>query len=89
VGLLSRSSRTWVASYSLVVVAELGVAVEGDLGVEGVDLAGRLEDQRVDLDQVGVALGVGGVELEEDVDGALGGAGFSLAPRPRRGPWPR
>ena len=40
-------------------VAEVGVVVEGDLGVEGVHLAGRLEDQRVDLGQVGVALGVG------------------------------
>ena len=37
-------------------VAELGVVVEADLGVEGVDLAGRLEDQRVDLGQVAVAL---------------------------------
>ena len=40
-------------------VAEGGVVVERDLGVERVDLARRREDQRVDLDQVGVALDVG------------------------------
>ena len=55
-------------------VTELGVVVEGDLGVEGVHLAGRLEDQRVDLGEVAVALGVAAVELHEDVDGAVGGA---------------
>ena len=54
------SSRTWVASYSLVVgVAEHRVVVEGDLGVERVHLAVGREDQRVDLDEVGVALDVG------------------------------
>ena len=54
-------------------VAEHGVAVEGDLGVEGVHPAVGREDERVDLDQVGVALDVGPVELLEDVDRALGG----------------
>ena len=44
-------------------VAEGGVVVEADLGVEGVHLAGRLEDQRVDLGEVAVALGVAAVEL--------------------------
>ena len=66
---------SWAASLALVadlggvvvapLVAELGVVVEGDLGVEGVDLAVGRDDQRVDLGQVGVALGVGGVELEQ------------------------
>src|SRR5947207_1332493 len=35
-------------------VAVGGVVVEGDLGVEGVDAAVGPEDQRVDLDEVGV-----------------------------------
>ena len=48
-------------------VAELGVAVEGDLGVERVHFTGRLEDQRVDLGEVAVALGVAAVQLDEDV----------------------
>ena len=59
-------------------VAERRVAVERDLGVERVHLAGRLEDQRVDLDEVGVALDVGRVELEQDVDRALGGLRVEL-----------
>ena len=59
-------------------VAERRVAVERDLGVEGVDLAGGLQDQRVDLGEVGVALGVGRVELPQDVDGALGGGRVQL-----------
>ena len=50
-----------------------GVAVEAHLGVEGMDLTGGLEDQGVDLDQIGVALGVGGVELHQDVNRAIGG----------------
>ncbi len=54
-------------------VAELAVAVEGHLGVEGVDLAVGREDERVDLDEIGVALDVGVVELQEDVDGAVVG----------------
>ena len=37
-----------------------------------------LEDERVDLGQVGVALGVGGVELQQDVDRAVGGGGVEL-----------
>ena len=52
-------------------VAEGGVVVEADLGVEGVHLAVGLEDQRVDLGQVAVALGEAAVELDEDVGGAV------------------
>ena len=37
-------------------VAELGVRIEADLGVEGVHLAIRCEDERVDLGQVAVTL---------------------------------
>ena len=44
-------------------MAEGGVVVEADLGVEGVDLALGREDQRVDLGQVAVALDVAAVEL--------------------------
>ena len=44
-------------------VAEGGVVVEGHLGVEGVDPAVGREDQRVDLDQVAVALDVAAVQL--------------------------
>ena len=60
------------------VVAERSIAVEGHLRIECVDLTGGLEDQRVDLDQVGVALGVGPVELQQDVDRAIGGVGVQL-----------
>ena len=59
-------------------VAELGVVVERDLGVEGVDPTVGGQDQRVDLDQVGVAVDVGGVELGQDVDGAVGGGRVEL-----------
>ena len=52
-------------------VAERGVAVEGDLRVERVHLTGRLEDQRVDLGEVAVALGEAAVQLHEDVGGAV------------------
>ena len=54
-------------------VAEVGVAVKGDFGVECMHLAGGLEDQRVDFHQVGVAVDVRGVELAQDVDRTLGG----------------
>ena len=60
------------------VVAVGRVLVQGDLGVECMHLAGRLEDERVDLSQVRVALGVGPVELQQDVDGAVGGLGVQL-----------
>ena len=69
-------------------VAEVGVGVQGHLGVQGVDLAGGLEDERVDLHQVGVAVDVGPVELEQDVDRAVGGGGVQLGglhPGPGRG----
>ena len=52
-------------------MAELGVAVEAHLGVERVDLALRLEDQRVDLGEVAVALGVAAVEEDEDLGDAV------------------
>ncbi len=48
-------------------VTELGVLVECDLGVECVNLTGRLQDQRVDLGEVAVPLGEAAVQLHEDV----------------------
>ena len=54
-------------------VAEGGVVVEGDLGVEGVDPPVGREDQRVDLDEVGVELDERLVQLLEDRDGAAAG----------------
>ncbi len=53
-------------------VAEHRVVVERDLGVERVHTTVGREDERVDLDQVGVALGVRTPELEQDVDRAVG-----------------
>ena len=55
-------------------MTEHGVVVERDLGVERVHLAVGREDERVDLAQVGVALDVGRVELEQDVDRTVGAA---------------
>ena len=52
-------------------MAERGVVVEADLGVEGVHLAVGPQDQRVDLGQVAVALGEAAVQLDEDVGGAV------------------
>ena len=49
-------------------VAEGGVVVEGHLGVERVDATVGGEDERVDLDEVGVAFGVAAVQLDEDVE---------------------
>ncbi len=67
-------------------VAEHGVGIQGDLGVEHVDAAVAGEHQRVDLHQVGVAFGVGPIELAEHVDrsgqrrgGQPGGANPVLA----------
>ena len=78
-------------------VAERGVAVEGDLRVERVHLTGRLEDQRVDLGEVAVALGEAAVQLHEDVgrtverplgqlrvDAGLASGGRDRARRPGR-----
>ena len=48
-------------------VTELGAAVEGDLRIERVHLAGRLQDQRVDLGEVAVALVVAAIQLDDDV----------------------
>ena len=62
-----------MALYALpVVVAVLGVVVERDLGVERVHLAVGREDERVDLDEVAVAVDVRVVQLQEDVDRAVG-----------------
>ena len=73
------------------VVAERRVVVEGDLGVERVDLARRLEDQGVDLDEVGVTLDVRPVELDAGCSTVPSVAsGFSLpAVAPSRGRAPR
>jgi hypothetical protein len=57
----SRSPRSRNSSHSG--MAEGGVVVEGDLGVERVHLPVGGEHQRVDLDEVGVALDVAAVEL--------------------------
>ena len=46
---------------------ERRVLVEAHLGVERMHLTGRLEDQRVDLGEVAIALGEAVVELHEDV----------------------
>ena len=59
-------------------VAERGVVVEADLGVEGVHLAVGREDQRVDLGQVAVALGEAAVQLDQDVGGAVDGRRVEL-----------
>ncbi|MBS1265330.1 MAG: hypothetical protein MAG471_01173 [Acidimicrobiaceae bacterium] len=80
------SCLTFVAALGLVecrvvLVAEHRVGIERDLGVENVDLAPWREDQRVDLDHVGVAFDVCGVELQQDVDrsfnGGIGKSGCS------------
>jgi hypothetical protein len=47
-------------------MAERRVVVEAHLGVERVHLAGRLEDQRVDLGQIAVAFGEAPVQLDQD-----------------------
>ena len=52
-------------------MAEGGVVVEADLGVEGVHAAVGSQDQRVDLGQVAVALGEAAVQLHEDVGDAV------------------
>ncbi len=57
---LERVSSVLVFKVSVLGVAEVGVLVEGDLAVEGNDVAGAGQDQRVDLHE-------GGVFLLEDV----------------------
>ena len=59
-------------------VPEGGVVVEGHLGVEGMHAPVGREDQRVDLDQVGVTVDVRAVQLHEHVDRALGGGGIQV-----------
>ena len=61
----------------------LGVAkgrrvIEGDLGVERVHPAVGREDERVDLDEVGVAFDVAAVERDEHLGDALLGFGVDL-----------
>ena len=67
-------------------MAERGVLVERHLGVERVHLAIGRQDQRVDLDEIGVAVDVRVKQLHQDVDRAVGGRRDS-APRTR--PTPR
>jgi hypothetical protein len=58
--LLAGGLRIWVAVVvSPLRVAELGVVVERDLRVERMHPTVGGQDQRVDLDEVGVALDVG------------------------------
>ena len=52
-------------------MAEGGIVVEGHLRVERVYLAVGRQHERVDLDEVRVALDVAVVELHEDVGGAV------------------
>ena len=59
-------------------MAERGVVVEADLGVEGVHAAVGPQDQRVDLGQVAVALGEAAVQLDEDVGHAVDGVGVDV-----------
>ena len=54
-------------------MAEGGVVVEADLGVEGVHTAVRSQDQRVDLGEVAVALCEAAVELYEHVGDTIDG----------------
>jgi hypothetical protein len=56
------------------VVAEGGVVVERHLGVERVHSPAGRQDQGIDLDEVGVAIDIGAVQLRQDVDRAVGGA---------------
>ena len=53
-------------------VTVLSVVVESDLGVECMHLAVGLHDERVDLCKIGVAIGVGGVELEKQRNRTVG-----------------
>jgi hypothetical protein len=53
-------------------VAVEGVGVEGDLGVERENLAGRGGDERVDLDHGGVGLPEERVEVLDELGGVLG-----------------
>ena len=52
-------------------MAEVGVVVEADLGVECVHAAVGPQDQRVDLGEVAVAFGEAAVQLDEDVGGTV------------------
>ena len=71
-------------------MAERGVVVERHLGVERVHLALGREDERVDLDQIGVALDVAAPQLQQDVDGAVARRGIEVARRrPNAGRRPR
>jgi len=72
-GLLALVTRLGLVVLRVVLVAEDGVGVEGDLGIEHMHPALRREDQRVDLDEVGVAFGVGHIQLAQDLDGLVGG----------------
>jgi hypothetical protein len=56
-------------------MAEGGVVVQGHLGIQGVNLPLRCQDQRVDLDQVGVTLHIAAVEGHQDGRSPLPGLG--------------
>src|SRR6478752_3969166 len=69
---LERVGGGLVLEGGVVRVAEVGVGVEGDLAVEGDDLAVLGLDERVDLDQRRVLVAVDGPQLLDDVgDGRL------------------
>ena len=84
--LLARVAHLRRVVLDVVGVTEHRVVVERDLRVERVHATVGCEDQWVDLDQVGVAFGVAAVELEQDLDRALGGLRVELRGfDPRRG----
>ena len=56
-------------------VAERRVVVEGDLGVECVHATVWTKDERVDLDEIGIAIHVGVVQLQQDADRTVLGRG--------------
>ena len=67
-------------------VTEDRVVVERDLGVERLHLAVLREDQRVDLGEVAVGLGVGVPQLQQDLHRAIAGLGVEVGGvDPRRG----
>ena len=63
---LKRVGLVLVFQLDVVRVAEAGVLVEGDLAVEGDDVAGAGQDQRVDLNEGGVFLLENVPELQDD-----------------------
>ena len=72
-GFFSLIARLGFVEFCIVFVAEHGVGVQGDFGVKNVNSVVWGQNQGVDFDKVCVALNVGIVELQHDVDGTLNG----------------